>query len=415
MLRAKHFTAVIVMLLSGCGDIDGAAKTVSGYGENASSQPDLPSKEKTDGKGHSNGRGLPTCLTNCDNGAWKSLMFDEMPLQNLTIVDGCNLAFSAAFPRSPKIEILSVVNCSGLGRLYRWSVNNVGSMVDSPVQIGQCAVGQKLNQLRRSAGSAGILTLWACFDSSAYSNRYSYFVQLEDLAGKQIYSRFIFGSYYKSEVEIAFAKEVDLWAVAFKGNVFRVNRNGILSGNTTWSGALDPRHLSVREGVFQIMEGDTSRSAHYCSRITFGGTLLCRSNNIGNRFDSAQPIEGSRYLLMQDGDEISAGLDSASGCSVSGEALMITRHNENHSLLRAIAIDGTPYVAALAVSEGKLVFDLIQTSPEMQHLTTLPLENASEWTDDNFALFQMGERVYATLVSTSGLRIVSLAKPEVTR
>jgi hypothetical protein len=411
------FLSLSFFLFVACGDLEESTKKLKGE-EQAASQQAGPDKNQTtvgadSPSGSSGGSGM--CLTNCDNGVWKNLMFEELTIQNPTIAEGCQSEISAAFPRPPNLEILAVVSCSGLSRLYRWSVNNLGVLVDTPNQIGQCLLGQKLNQIRRSVGSNGALTLWNCFDTNNYSNRFSYTARVEDLAGNQLYARNIFSSYYRSEVEIAYAKDVDLWAVAFKGVIHRLNKSGVLSGSTTWSNASEPRNLVVRDGVFQVMEGDHYYSAKYCSRVTFGGTLLCKSNSVGNRFDSSQPVEGSRYLLMQDGEEISAGSDTPADCSVTGEALTITRHSENHAILRALAINATPYIAMLAVSDDKLIFDLLQTSPSMQHLTSLPLEDSGKWLKENIALFQMGERVYATLASVNGVRVVSIPKPGATK
>lgn len=411
MKQIHSFLSAVLFLLSGCGELENATDDVAGRESTVVSSPDGLKTRETAGEKVSNDNKNGMCLTNCDNGIWKSLMLEELPIQKLPIAEGCSLVHSAAFPRDPKIEILSVVACSGLSRLYLWSVNNLGAIVDLPFQIAQCSLGQSIKQLRRAAGTNGVLTLWNCAEngSSSYLNYYN--VRVESPDGTQLYSRLLTSFWNRMEVEVAYAKDADLWAVAFKGNVYRLNKSGVLSGSTTWNNAYEPKNLTVRDGVFQIMEGESSSGAKYCSRVTFGGTLLCKTNSMGYRFDSSQPIEGSRYLLMQDGDEVSIASDSPSDCSMTGEALTITRHSESHSILRAMAVAGTPYIASLAESEGKLLFNLIQTSPAMEHLSSIPVEDANKWLKENLSLFQMGERVYATLVSQSGVRVVSIPKP----
>jgi hypothetical protein len=410
MKQIQSFLSAVLVFISGCGDLEMGADDIAGGESKVVSSPDGLKTRETAGESESNDNKNGMCLTNCDNGVWKNLMLEELPIQKLPIAEGCSLVHSAAFPRDPKIEILSVVACSGLSRLYLWSVNNLGAIVDLPVQISQCPLGQSIKQLRRAVGTNGVLTLWSCAEGSSYSSPNNYNVRVESLDGTQLYSRLLTNFWSRMEVEVVYAKEADLWAVAFKGKLFRLNRSGLLSGSTTWSADREPMNLTVRNGVFQIMEGRNS-----CSRVTLGGTLLCQSISMGDRFDSSQPVEGSRYLLMQDGYEVSMSSDSPSTCSATGEALTITRHAESHSILRAMAIAGTPYIASLAESDGKLLFNLIQTSPAMQHLSSIPVEDANKWLRENLSLFQMGERVYATLVSQSGVRVVSIPKPGVAK
>ena len=103
-------------------------------------------------------------------------------------IEGCTPSGVAAFARDNQIDVLSVVDCSGLESLYLWSMNVVGGVTKTPKKIASCALDQTLSRLRRSPGANGVLTSWSCTANSyPYSN--SYIVRVEDLAGTLLYTK----------------------------------------------------------------------------------------------------------------------------------------------------------------------------------------------------------------------------------
>lgn len=401
-----------VALICSCGDLgDGEKK--SAVVDEAKDAPTLPSPDvgQIDGTGENNN---PSCLTACDNGIWKSVIAESLPLADAMKIEGCYVSRSAAFARSPNIEILSVVNCSGLESLYLWSVNNLGSVVTQPQKIDSCSLGDDMLQMRRSVGKSGILTAWICAnDRSYYAN--SFFVRTEDLSGVQFSRARVFGN--GSSMQVAYNPDADLWGIGFTGSMFRISKTGLTSASTSWSTYSNTtiQDMSVRDGVFQIMEGSSANSAQYCSRVTVGGAMLCKANEIERYANSVAAIAGSRYLLLQTDDKLSLGSDSASSCQLTGTAQTFARHRESQRLLRALQIEGTPYVAALADVNGKLMLNLIQISPAMEHLTSIPLADSNQWSSSLLNLFVVGERIYISFQGQNDLNIMTIPKPGVSK
>jgi hypothetical protein len=411
----RIFTVLLsVMFFSSCGDLldeekmSAGEEPIQGSGTITSSSP-----EGVTGAG-SSGKAAPSCLTDCDNGIWSSLIAESLPLADAINIEGCLVSRSAAFARSPNIEILSVLNCSGLESLYLWTVNNLGAVAAEPQKIDSCLLGEDMLQLRRSVGKNGVLTAWVC-SKQQYYDRYSYFVRTEQLSGAQISRTRVSG--IGSGMQVAYNAEVDLWGVGFTGLMFRFSKSGLLSGSTSWSTYSNTsiQGFSVRDGVFQIMEGSSANSATYCSRVTAGGGMLCKANEIDRSAHSVAPISGSRFLLIQSGDMLSLGSDSPSSCQLTGTAQTFARHREYQRLLRALLVEGTPYVAALADVSGKLMLNLIQTSPAMVHLTSIPLADANEWFSTHLNLFVVGELIYVTFQGQNGLKVMTIPKPEVSK
>jgi hypothetical protein len=403
-----------IVLLCSCGDLADAEKKSAAVDAAQTvantPKPDVPQVAGTDGNSN------PSCLTNCDNGIWKSVIAESLPLADAMNIEGCFVSRSAAFARTPNIEILSVVNCSGLESLYLWSVNNLGSVVTQPQKIDSCHLGEDMLQLRRSVGKNGVLTAWMCSDSQYYYNRSSgAFVRTEDLSGVQLSRTRVSGS--GSGMQVAYNPDVDLWGVGFTGSLVRISRSGVVSGSTSWNTYSNTsiQGMSVRDGVFQIMEGSSANSATYCSRVTSGGAMLCKANEIDRYANSVAPIAGSRYILLQSGDKLSIGSDSASSCQLTGTAQTFARHREFQPVLRALQVEGTPYVAALADVSGKLMLNLIQISPSMEHLTSIPIADSNEWFSTHLNLFVMGERVYITFHGQNGLKVMTIPNPEVSK
>jgi hypothetical protein len=143
--------------------------------------------------------------------------------------------------------------------------------------------------------------------------------------------------------------------------------------------------------------------------------MLCKANEIDRYANSVAPIAGSRYILLQSGDKLSIGSDSASSCQLTGTAQTFARHREFQPVLRALQVEGTPYVAALADVSGKLMLNLIQISPSMEHLTSIPIADSNEWFSTHLNLFVMGERVYITFHGQNGLKVMTIPNPEVSK
>lgn len=411
-----RFTASLlsIFLLCSCGDLtDADTKSAAGEAIPATAteaKPDVPQVAGTDGNSN------PSCLTNCDNGVWKSIIAESLSLADAIKFEGCSVSRSAAFARAPNIEILSVVNCSGLESLYLWSVNNLGSVVSQPQKIDSCLLGEDMLQIRRSVGKNGVLTAWMCTESQYPYNRGSgAFVRTEDLSGVQLSRTRVSGS--GGEMQVAYNPDVDLWGVGFTGSLVRISKSGVVSGSTSWSTYSNTsiQGMSVRDGVFQIMEGSSANSATYCSRVTSGGTMLCKANEIDRDADSVAPIAGSRYLLLQSDDKLSLGSDSKSSCQLTGTAQTFARHKEFQRLLRALQVEGTPYVAALADVSGKLMLNLIQISPAMEHLTSIPIADSGEWSSSYLNLFVVGERIYISFQGQNALKVMTIPKPEVSK
>lgn len=409
----RFTTALLsIFLLCSCGDLVDAEKKSAAV----DAPPPVANAPKADtpqGTG-TDGNANPSCLTNCDNGVWKSVIAESLPLADAMTIEGCFVSRAAAFARTPNIEILSVVNCSGLESLYLWSANNLGSVVSQPKKIDSCLLGEDMLQLRRSVGKNGVLTAWVC-SNDQYYNRYSYFVRTEDLSGVQLSRTRVSGS--GSGMQVAYNPDVDLWGVGFTGSLVRISKSGVVSGTTSWNTYSNTsiQGMSVRDGVFQMMEGSSANSATYCSRVTSGGAMLCKANEIDRNANSVTPIAGSRYILLQAGDKLSIGSDSASSCQLTGTAQTFARHREFQLLLRALQIEGTPYVAALADVSGKLMLNLIQISPAMEHLTSIPIADSNEWSSTYLNLFVMGERVYITFQGQNSLKVMTIPKPEVSK
>jgi len=405
-------SALSVALICSCGDLgDGEKKSAAA--DAAKDVPTLPTPDvgQIDGTGENNN---PSCLTACDNGIWKSVIAESLPLADAMKIEGCYVSRSAAFARSPNIEILSVVNCSGLESLYLWSVNNLGSVVTQPQKIDSCSLGDDMLQMRRSVGKSGILTAWICANNRSYYSN-SYFVRTEDLSGVQLSRARVSGN--GSSMQVAYNPDADLWGIGFTGSMFRISKTGLTSASTSWSTYSNTtiQDMSVRDGVFQIMEGSSSNSAQYCSRVTVGGAMLCKANEIERYANSVAPIAGSRYLLLQSEDRLSLGSDSASSCQLTGTAQTFARHRESQRLLRALQIEGTPYVAALADVNGKLMLNLIQISPAMEHLTSIPLADSNQWSSSLLNLFVVGERIYISFQGQNDLNIMTIPKPGVSK
>jgi len=80
-----------------------------------------------------------------------------------------------------------------------------------------------------------------------------------------------------------------------------------------------------------------------------------------------------------------------------------------------LQIEGTPYVAALADVNGKLMLNLIQISPAMEHLTSIPLADSNQWSSSLLNLFVVGERIYISFQGQNDLNIMTIPKPGVSK
>lgn len=402
---------VTISILSGCGDLKQLAEDAK---TQANKEPQVKidgvAGDKSNSTGADNNKPVPSCLSNCDVGSWNKLVPEELTIQMPALFAGCTISLNTAFPRDPKIEILSAINCSGLERLYVWSVNNLGAIVEPPRDIGQCALGFRFENLQRSVGLNAALSAWTCRSSStAY-----HFVRLESLTGTQISLQQIPSSGSRNTwLTTAYNKNFDMWGIAAAGSFHRVvPKGGVISASTSFYNSIT-YNVSVRDGVFQLSQGSYPSDQNLCTRISAGGTLLCNGQSVYSTADTYTPVDGSRYVLIGDDYKMLLAQDSATTCSVSGTSQIITRHSEYHRLMRAQLVEGTPYVAALAQNSNKLILDLFQVSPSMVHLTSLPISDEGNWWASTVRMYTLGERIYVSFHGPSGLKILSIAKPEV--
>lgn len=408
--------------LTSCGDISVDAEAdVSGVSVSAdparsgSTREATASPEKISSPADTS---VPACLTDCDNGIWKNLTATPVDTPDPMQIEGCTQTGASAFVRDNQMEILSIVDCSGLESLYLWSMSATGEVTRTPKKIASCPLDQTLSRLRRAAGKNGVLTSWSCTGNSYYSPT-SYFVRVEDPTGALLYTKPLGSVSYSSseKMQVAYNEKADVWGVAFSGLLYRFTSSGLLSGTTTWStnSWTSIQSMVVRDGVFQIMEGYSFDSAKQCSRVTSGGALLCKSTSVAENVDSAVPISGSRHILIQSGEKMSIASDSEGSCSIDGVAQTLVRHSESRRILNAAMIPGTPYVAVLGKKSEQLVFDVLQLTPAMRHLTSIPLANQGEWSNTSLNMFEVGGHIIVSYGGSTSLRMVSIQLPESVR
>ena len=146
----------------------------------------------------------------------------------------CTQGIATAFPRTPNIISRSALYCTGLGRLFRWTVNNTGSMVDTPANVSLCPLGKIFGQLR--LGNVGFLTFWNRSDSVNSSAAYAtYTVRHEDLTISPLHTRSLSAPSTScgSKTEIEYAKDVDVCGVGFRETLFRFTGTDLPSGPKT--------------------------------------------------------------------------------------------------------------------------------------------------------------------------------------
>lgn len=410
-MKIRSAEIFIALTLAGCGDLP----TGGGVEESSAAFPEPAATPL----GTNGATVTPSCLSDCDTGVWRSLLAEEMILPQPINIEGCSTLKSYPSVRGLTIEMLTRVDCSGLESLYLWSVNEHGELITQPVKFASCKLGGWFSDVRRVAGDDSVLTVWACKESSGYYSSSKYYsVRTEDASGVAL-NTVALGAVDRagSGVQVAYDPSTAIWGVAFTGKLYRFKSTGLLSGTTTWSASGYSsylKQLSVRDGVFQVMEGYSSYAySNFCTRVTAGGTLLCENSRVYENSDSATAVVGSRHVLIQDGNEIKIGSDSQGNCALTGTARTFARHNDNHSLIRALQVEGTPYVASLSQVGENLFFNLLQLSPAMAHLTSLPLAGSNEWNVGTPEMFLLGERIFVTFSGSGGLRIMTLPKPGV--
>jgi hypothetical protein len=410
MLPTTTQLCALSILLSSCGDLRDEIRKADIAGtsdiENVNESQETENNPALQNK--------PMCLTDCDNDSWKYLTVEELKLPAFTAPDGCILGTSAAFAAAPDIDVLTVVTCAGTSRLFLWRVNTTGSIVRVPAQIAQCPLGYFFGNLRRQAGTSGVMTLWRCADKD--TSYPSYRVRFENSSGMELYSTILTppSSINTYPSEIGYSPEADVWGVATGWNFQRFKSWGAHSGVTTLS-TTSPRSVLSRYGLFQIASGNSLSSATSCTRVSTSGALLCNSTDYSSGITSATPIDGSNFVLLQTNSEARAGTDTASSCNVSVKATTLFRHNRTLNFIRAIASEGGPYAASLAIektTQGEsLVLSLFEINAALwtvNHLISIPLGSSSV----NNGLFRIAERIYATWSEGTNVKIVSIPKPQ---
>lgn len=402
---------LIAYFLTSCGSLEEASKKE--LGALAGSEPvagNLPGNTGAD-KGAAQGESSEMCLTDCDNARWKDIVLERLTIEQPAQFASCSIDRAIATPRDPNIEVTAAVNCANLRSLYVWSINAAGSVVSTPVLQGSCPLGQSIQNLRRSLGTNAALSAWSCEDSNWSYGR----VRVEDLSGKQLAFKSFSNSHLSTwrSLEVAYNSKSDLWGVAVTGSFWRFNSTGLLGGATTWSLSsywFNTQSLTVRDGVFQLMEGSGKSTPTQCSRVSSGGTLLCKSNTFTAATDSVVPVSGSRHILVQEDERISLGIDSENSCGSLGTGQTISRHKQHHKLIQALQITGTSYIAALTEVDSDIAVNLYQMSPSIEHASTLPVADYGDYTFSTVNMFESGSAVYVSTFGSGELKIMRLSK-----